>query len=126
MGVKFVGGSTYWRSIGQNLLPMKNKFGFSNGYFGMNDGKSSNWVRTITTEDPIGQAKSFFSCLTYGGIDISTKEITRIKTHDGSIVTMRLKTSSVDSPAVDINIRNSSHTGGIKYQKVHFTVPKEY
>ena len=40
---------------------------------------------------------------------------------DGSVITWRKISSSDGTPVVEINISNSSHTGGIKQQKIHFT-----
>ena len=39
---------------------------------------------------------------------------------DGTVITMRKKSNSDGTPVVDINIKSSSHTGGIKGQKIHF------
>ena len=39
---------------------------------------------------------------------------------DGSIITYREYQSSDGSPVVDINIKKSTDTGGIKKQKIHF------
>jgi len=125
MGAKYVGGSLTYRSIGQNLLAMKSSYGFACGYFGKNDGHSNNSVRTIYSNNPVDTAKQFFSRLSYGGIDISKNGTTMTQTHDGSIITYRVQTSSPGSPAVDINIVQSTHAAGIKKQKIHFAVPKE-
>ncbi len=125
MGVKYVGGSRIYRSIGQNLLIMKNSYGFACGYFGKNHGHSNNSVRTIYSDNPADTAKQFFSRLSYGGVDISKDGITMTQTHDGSIITYRVQTSSPGSPAVDINIIQSTHSAGIKKQKIHFAAPKE-
>ena len=125
MGTRYIGGATYFRSIGQNLLAMKSSYGFENGYFGKNDGKSNNKVRTITTNNPEDTAREFFSRISYGGIDVSKDGVTMTQTHDGSIITFRLKTSSDGSPAVDINIEYSTHAAGIKRQKIHFAKPME-
>jgi hypothetical protein len=125
MGTRYIGGATYFRSIGQNLLAMKSSYGFENGYFGKNDGKSNNKVRTITTNNPEDTAREFFNRISYGGIDVSKDGVTMTQTHDGSIITFRLKTSSDGSPAVDINIEYSTHAAGIKRQKIHFAKPME-
>ncbi|MCD8026974.1 MAG: hypothetical protein LUF33_08675 [Clostridiales bacterium] len=39
---------------------------------------------------------------------------------DGAVITKRIVSHSDGSPVVDINIKASSHTGGIKQQKIHF------
>jgi hypothetical protein len=44
---------------------------------------------------------------------------------DGSIITMRPVSFSPDgSPVVEINISGSTHTGGLKQQKIHFVEGK--
>lgn len=125
MGTKYIGGATYYRSIGQNLLAMKGSYRFKNGYFGINDGKSNNKVRTITTDKPEETARDFFNRISYGGVNVSKNGVLMTRTHDGTIITFRIKTSSNGSPAVDINIDNSTRTAGIKRQKIHFTKPVE-
>ncbi len=125
MGVKYIGGAKHFRSIGQNLLAMKSSYGFENGYFGKNDGTSNNKVRTIITDNPDKTAKDFFNKISYGGVDISKNGVTMAQTHDGTIITFRLKTSSNGSPAVDINIDYSTHAAGIKRQKIHFAKSSE-
>lgn len=42
------------------------------------------------------------------------------KMRDGSIISYRPISSSDGSPAIDINIRKSRNSGGIKQQKIHF------
>ncbi len=39
---------------------------------------------------------------------------------DGSVISMRTTSYSDGSPAVQINITNSAHSGGVKEQKIHF------
>lgn len=39
---------------------------------------------------------------------------------DGTVVSLREVSSSDGSPAVEINIRNSFGSGGVKNQKIHF------
>ena len=40
--------------------------------------------------------------------------------NNGTIITMRKVSHSDKTPVVDINVKNSSHTGGVKGQKIHF------
>ena len=42
------------------------------------------------------------------------------KMKDGSILSYREVSSSDGSPAVEINIKQSTDHGDIKYQKIHF------
>lgn len=44
--------------------------------------------------------------------------ITELK--DGTIISYREITSTEGSPAVEINIKKSTDTGGVKKQKIHF------
>ena len=39
---------------------------------------------------------------------------------DGSRISFRKKSTSDGTPVVEINITKSTHTGGVKYQKIHF------
>lgn len=39
---------------------------------------------------------------------------------DGTVITMRKISHSDGTPVVDINIRPSTQTGGVKSQKIHF------
>ena len=47
------------------------------------------------------------------------------KLKDGTIITYREITSTKDSPAVEINIKQSNDSGGIKNQKIHFEGKKK-
>lgn len=44
---------------------------------------------------------------------------------DGTYTNFRIKTSSEGSPAVQINIKNSSDNAGVRFHKVHFSKPKK-
>jgi hypothetical protein len=39
---------------------------------------------------------------------------------DGTIITWRKISSSDGSPVIEINISGSTHSGGLKKQKIHF------
>lgn len=43
---------------------------------------------------------------------------------DGTVFTMREVSTSDGSPAVTINIRKSTDSGGVKEQKIHFVMKK--
>ena len=68
-------------------------------------------------------AKDFYEKLTYGAIEKSLPngkgKIAKLK--DGTIITYREISSSDGSPAVDINIKKSTNSNGVKQQKIHFT-----
>ena len=49
--------------------------------------------------------------------------ITELK--DGTIISYREVTSTEGSPAVEINIKKSTDTGGVKKQKIHFEKRKK-
>lgn len=116
------GGAAYHRSIGQNLLPTAALYPYSDGYFGYSSPSSGSRTRNILSQDPMAAAEDFYYKISYGGIehlyDNGSRRITRMG--DGSIITMRTVSKSDGTPVVEINISGSSHTGGIKKQKIHF------
>ena len=123
MGTGYKGNSKYYRSIGQNVLVASSKYQYEDGRFGVNSPSSGNKTRNISSTDPLSTAKDFYDTIAFGGIekiyDNGNLKITQMA--DGSIITMRPVSHSPDgSPVVEINISGSSHTGGIKQQKIHF------
>lgn len=122
MGTAYKGNATYYRSIGQNILPTSSKYEYHNGRFGVSSPSTGNYTRNIRSSDPIKAAKDFYDTITYGGLEKMYENGKRKITYmaDGSIVTWRVVSGSDGSPVVEINIRNSSHTGGLKKQKIHF------
>lgn len=128
MGTYFKGGSVYYRSIGQNILPTASKYEYNNGRFGKNSPSTGNKTRNIVSANPLETAKDFYNTIAFGGKETvyngGKLNITRMA--DGTVVTMRTVSSSPDgSPVVEINISGSSHTGGLKDQKIHFVEGKE-
>lgn len=123
MGTGFKGGSETHRSISENIAPLKVKYGFDNGYFGVPGNSSWDSTRNIKCDDsPQAESKEFYDKLAYGAIE---KELPNHKGYlanmsDGTIITYRETQSSDGSPVVDINIKYSNNTGGIKQQKIHF------
>ena len=112
MGTYLKGNSKYYRSIGQNVLLASSKYHYENGRFGVNSPSTGNKTRNIASSDPEAVYK--------GG----QLRITHMA--DGSVVTMRTISSSPDgSPVVEINISGSTHTGGLKEQKIHFVEEKK-
>lgn len=70
-------------------------------------------------------AKDFYNKLASGGLEKRVNgnmKITRMS--DGTVITMRRVSYSDGTPVVDINIKPSSHTGGVKGQKIHFVLEK--
>ncbi len=77
----------------------------------------------IYSDDPVATAKDFYDKIGFGGIEEPTPNGKGFKTSlaDGTIITWREISSSDDgSPAVDINIKYSKDSGGLKTHKIHF------
>lgn len=128
MGSGYKGNSKYYRSIGQNVLITSSKYHYENGRFGLNSPSIGNRTRNIISSDPMATAKDFYDRIAYGGREIVYKGGKLNITHmaDGSVISMRTVSSSPDgSPVVEINISGSTHTGGIKEQKIHFVEEKK-
>ena len=128
MGTYYKGDSKYYRSIGQNILITSSKYPCENGRFGKSSPSTGNKTRNIASENPLATATDFYDRLAFGGIEKiynnGTLHITQMA--DGSIITMRPVSSSRDgSPVVEINISGSTHTGGLKQQKIHFVEEKQ-
>lgn len=123
MGTGYKGDSKYYRSIGQNILLAKSKYGYSNGYFGESSPSTGSRTRNISSEDPKATAVDFYNKVAFGGIEEKYNggklKITQMA--DGTVVTWRETSHSDGTSVVEINIKNSSHTGGVKKQKIHFT-----
>lgn len=118
----FKGGSQSYRSIGQNVLRTSSKYQYSNGYFGKNSPSTGSKTRNIVSRDNLATAKDFYNKIAFGGTekiyDNGNRRITQMS--DGSIITWRKKSTSDGTSVVEINISNSTHTGGVKRQKIHF------
>lgn len=114
------GGAGSHRSISDNKDALTSKYPFNDGYFGTR-GSTSN-VRRIESQNPASTAKDFYEEATWGGVETPLSNGRGVKSEmsDGTIVTMRVTSSSDGSPAVDINISKSSENAGIKQQKIHF------
>ena len=123
MGTGYKGNASYHRSIGQNLLLVSAEYGYSNGRFGTNSPHGKKDTRNIASGDNLATATDFYNKIAYGGIEQVVNEnlsITRMA--DGTIISMRKKSNSDGTPAIDINIKGSSGSAGIKNQKIHFTL----
>jgi hypothetical protein len=122
MGTTYKGNSPTYRSIGENILPTAANYPYHDGRFGVNSPSTGTYTRNIASSDPIGTATDFYDRIAYGGIentyDGGTRKITQMA--DGTIVTWRKISSSDGTPVVEINIRNSSNSSGIRRQKIHF------
>ena len=126
MGTGYKGNSKYYRSIGQNILMAKSKYSYNNGYFGENSPSTGSRTRNISSDDPKATAVDFYNKVAFGGKEESYKDgkLKITKMADGTIVTWRETSHSDGTSVVEINISESSHTGGVKKQKIHFTEDK--
>ena len=122
MGTGYKGGTKYFRSVGQNIMPTSTKYEYNNGYFGKNSPSTGNKTRNISSDDPVATATDFCNRIANGGkentYDGGKRKITQMA--DGTIITWRVISHSDGTPVVEINIKGSSHTGGLKKQKIHF------
>ena len=86
-----------------------------NGFFGTK-GKNA---RVFKSNDPIKSSADFYKRISKGGKHSVLPNGKGVQTvfDDGSRVVYRVKTSTPNSPAVDISI---SIYSGIKKQKIHF------
>lgn len=109
--------------VDNNVYYAGQEYGLSTrGYFGEKSKKgSANWIRQIFTTHPETEASRFYDLLTTGGSEKSLTNghgfITTMP--DGSKITIRIKTSSKDSPAVDLKLEGF-HEGIKTHQKIHF------
>ena len=105
-------------NINDNIKKLDKKFQKTkSGYFG-ESGKSSK-VRVIKSNNQYKTAQEFWKILSKGGYIkiLPNKHGLLVNFSDDSYATYRVKTSTKGSPAIEINIKNSSDT---KSQKIHF------
>ncbi len=121
MGLGYKGDTGHHHSITENLSSLTSNYDYHNGYFGTR-GKGNGRVRNIVSENPVKTAKDFYDKAAHGGIErqMNNGKGVYTKMKDGSILSFREVSASDGSPAVEINIRNSTEHGDIKYQKIHF------
>jgi hypothetical protein len=127
MGTCYKVGSVYFRSIGQNILIASSKYQYKDGRFGVNSPSTGERTRNIASADPLATAYDFYNKIAFGGKEIVMKNGSLRITHmsDGTIITMRTSSYSDGTPAVQINITNSTHSGGVKEQKIHFILEEK-
>lgn len=122
--IYYVGRKQQYRSLFENIDSVIAYYPIFDGYFGTK-GKSRG-VREIHSRDHEAAAKDFFNKIARGGVldlrTISGGVVSRLK--DGSIVSYRKITKSVNSPAVEIRFRHAETKFGIKDQKIHFVKDK--
>ena len=121
MGTTYKGSASYFRSIGQNILVASNSYSYAKGYFGENSKHGSDRTRNIFSSDNLASAIDFYNKIAYGGKEQIVNDNLRItRMADGSVITMRRVSHSDGTPVVDINIKPSKDSGGVKGQKIHF------
>ena len=121
----YKGGAGSHHAIGDNLDALKSKFDYHDGYFGeKGDGRRT---RHEYSDDPVAQARDFYDTAGYGGVEkpMPNGEGVTCTMKDGTVISMREVSHSDGTPAVDINIRKSDDSGGVKQQKIHFMPKKE-
>ena len=118
----YKGGTFYHHSISENLPNLTPRYTLTNGYFGIRGDSTREKIRHIESKDPIFTSNDFYNKLTHGATEkkMSNGKGTIAKLADGTIVSYRKVSSSDGTPAVDINIKNSKESGGVKQQKIHF------
>lgn len=121
MGHGYKGDAGHYHSIAENLSSLTSEYGYHNGYFG-EKGKGRNFVRNIKSDAPSKSAQEFYDKAAHGGIEhqMDNGKGAYTKMKDGSILSYREVSSSDGTPAVEINIKQSTDHGSIKYQKIHF------
>ena len=113
-------GAISYHSVGENVLNTSKYYRYENGYFGYKAKRGI--VCHIYSNNIESTAKDFYDKITYGGIETNLPNGKGKKTDmsDGTIITWRNTSSSDGTPAVDINIKYSKNSGGVKHQKIHF------
>ncbi len=122
MGIQIhcVGRKQQYRSLEENIASTTATYPLTDGYFGQK-GKSRG-IREIRSRDHEKTAKDVFNKIAKGGIlDLRTIQggvVSKMK--DGSVISYRKITSSMNSPAVEIRFRKLKSKHGINNQKIHF------
>ena len=125
MGSTYKGSSPIHRSLRENLPGVSKNplFGRNGNHYGVS-GKGGAAVTTIKSDNPIKTAQEFFDKIGHGGAfmaDVKTGQITknRVRLRDGTIINYRVVSKS-GGPAVEINIKKSSDSCGLRSHKIHF------
>ena len=124
LGTSYKGNTRQHRSVGQNIAITAKVYQYSDGRFGIKSPSTGNITRNISSVDPLKTSKDFYDKIALGGIEKTVlkngKEIKITTMADGTIISRRTFSTSDGTPVVEIHINGSSHTGGIKEQKIHF------
>ena len=117
---RFKGGATHFHSIGQNIMVASKSYKYQNGRFGVSSPSTGNYTRNISSSNPLYTAKDFYDKIAKGGVETKVSENQRItRMADGSSVAYRVVSSSDGTPVVEISIRKSKNSSGVKAQKIH-------
>lgn len=121
LGAGYKGNSNIYRRIGQNVLITSDSYNYSGGFFGDNSKHGGKSTRNISSKDNLKTDNDFYNKIAYGGIEKIVNNNLRItRMNDGKVITMRVVSHSDGTPVADVNIKNSTRTGGVKTQKIHF------
>lgn len=127
MGHGYKGNTSHYHSISENIQTVAANYEYRNGYFGepSPDGKSRN--RNIASDNPVKTAKEFYDAIALGGREerLANGKGFNTRLADGTVVTWREVSSSDGTPAIDINVIRSNGSGGVKRQKIHFTLKED-
>lgn len=120
-------GASSFHGVCDNLDMLAGAFPLREGYFGRATRPNNSRVRIIESESPLETAREFYTSISYGGIEESLPGSAGVRSTmaDGTIITFREASCSDGSPAIDINVKESVDTGGIKRQKIHFTSSRQ-
>lgn len=124
MGVSYKGGTFTYHSLSDNIDKVKHDFQCSEaGNFGRRT--RNNGTREYPCSDPVKTAEKFYDEIAYGGVEKVTQtkdgkhERKTVYLKDGTIINYR-EISTSGPPAVEVNIKKSTESCGIKQQKIHF------
>lgn len=115
----YKGGTVKYHSLSDNLDKLTSNYAYSNGYFG-DKGQGRTFTRNISSDSPEKMATEFYDTASYGGIENTYSKGKYTKLSDGTIMSYREISTSDGTSVVEINIRQSSNSAGVKFQKIHF------
>lgn len=120
------------RSLRDNIEEAKGDYEFNDGHFGHKNTATSKENYVIEKDDPIEAANDLYAKLSKGGREVPMSNGHGIMTtlKDGTVIKIRIETRSSrktgeDSPAVEIDIRQSNDNCGVKSHKIHFIKRKK-
>ena len=116
----FKGGTDHHHSVGENLDDVKSAYPYEDGFFGEEAGEEEK--RHIYSDDPLAAAHDFYDRIGKGGIEepLPNGKGVRVTMADGTVISIRDVSESDGTPAVDISIRRSTDSSGVRKQKIHF------